>query len=286
QVRAWHPNHRLMLPVRARTLTSFGFALTLRPDVKRFKFSVRFFVRTPFCECPVRARSFERGPSLRSGPGLTFLTWLNASSPGTIFCECPPPRSFAALYGAVAVAQQVLGSRRRRRALGRARGRARPNPAGCGEVTSPLFSITSILNATSYQRFKDPDGQKRRGPAITGLPAYATGAARRRSIPGFRIASRNAPRGCGEPRAARILQAPHRCAGAPGGGSGLRSEIARYELRRVYRPAPGSHKAAPDRKELYSSISVPSARRRQRFAGVEAGGPRLHSLVVDNAPGI
>src|SRR5208283_33463 len=151
QVRAWHPNHRLMLPVRARTLTSFGFALTLRPDVKRFKFSVRFFVRTPFCECPVRARSFERGPSLRSGPGLTFLTWLNASSPGTIFCECPPPRSFAALYGAVAVAQQVLGSRRRRRALGRARGRARPNPAGCGEVTSPLFSITSILNATSYE---------------------------------------------------------------------------------------------------------------------------------------
>src|SRR5208283_2018859 len=134
--------------------------------------------------------SFAPGPSLRSGPGLTFLTWLNASSPGTIFCECPPPRSFAALYGAAAVAQQVLGSRRRRRALGRARGRARPNPAGCGEVTSPLFSITSILNATSYQRFKDPDGQKRRGPAITGLPAYATGAARRRSIPGFRIASR------------------------------------------------------------------------------------------------
>src|SRR5208282_359078 len=38
-----------------------------------------------------------------------------------------------------------------RRALGRARGRARPNPAGCGEVTSPLFSITSILNATSYE---------------------------------------------------------------------------------------------------------------------------------------
>src|SRR5208283_2109548 len=130
QVRAWHPNHRLMLPVRAR----------------------------PFCECPVRARSFERGPSLRSGPGLTFLTWLNASSPGTIFCECPPPRSFAALYGAAAVAQQVLGSRRRRRALGRARGRARPNPAGCGEVTSPLLSITSILNATSYESVRFRSG--------------------------------------------------------------------------------------------------------------------------------
>ena len=89
-----------------RTLTSFGFALTLPTDVGCFKFSARPFVRAhphfaqvrawhpnhrlmlpvrarPFCECPVRARSFERGPSLRSGPGLTFLTWLNASSPGT-----------------------------------------------------------------------------------------------------------------------------------------------------------------------------------------------------------
>jgi len=52
--------------------------------------------------------------------------------------------------GAAAGAQQVLGNRRRRRALGRARKRARPNLAGCGEVTSPLFSITSILNATWY----------------------------------------------------------------------------------------------------------------------------------------
>ncbi|MGP0046719.1 MAG: hypothetical protein ACLPVJ_18150, partial [Syntrophobacteraceae bacterium] len=49
--------------------------------------------------------------------------------------------------GAAAAAQQVLGNRRWRRALGRARLRARPNLAGCGEVTSPLFSISSILNA-------------------------------------------------------------------------------------------------------------------------------------------
>jgi len=48
---------------------------------------------------------------------------------------------------AAAAAQQVLGNRRRRRALGRARLHARPNLAGCGEVTSPLFSINSILNA-------------------------------------------------------------------------------------------------------------------------------------------
>ena len=33
--------------------------------------------------------AFHRGPSLCSGPGLTLATWLNASSPGTIFCECP-----------------------------------------------------------------------------------------------------------------------------------------------------------------------------------------------------
>ncbi|MGO9860756.1 MAG: hypothetical protein ACLPQX_15230, partial [Syntrophobacteraceae bacterium] len=39
---------------------------------------------------------------------------------------------------------------RRRRALGRARLRARPNLAGCGEVTSPLFSINSILNANRH----------------------------------------------------------------------------------------------------------------------------------------
>ena len=35
---------------------------------------------------------------------------------------------------------------------GRARKRARPNLAGCGEVTSPLFSITSILNANRYNK--------------------------------------------------------------------------------------------------------------------------------------
>jgi len=30
------------------------------------------------------------GPSLRSGPGLASQRLANASSPGTIFCECPP----------------------------------------------------------------------------------------------------------------------------------------------------------------------------------------------------
>src|SRR5208337_4386382 len=93
-----------------------------------------------FCECPVRRPIFCEDA----------------------LCECPPPRSSPcpdddpALYGAAAVAQQVLGSRRRRRALGRARGRARPNTAGCGEVTSPLFSITSILNTTSYHPQTSP----------------------------------------------------------------------------------------------------------------------------------
>ncbi len=46
------------------TLTTFGFALAPPARVKRWTLA-----------------------SLRSG--LTFRTWLNVSSPGTIFCECP-----------------------------------------------------------------------------------------------------------------------------------------------------------------------------------------------------
>src|SRR5208337_3584796 len=81
-----------MLQVRARSFVS------AHPHFVR----VRAYTLDRCSTLQVRARSFERGPSLRSGPGLTFLTWLKASSPGTIFCECPPPRSFAALYGAAA----------------------------------------------------------------------------------------------------------------------------------------------------------------------------------------
>ena len=85
--------------LRPRTLTSFGFALTLPTDVGCFKFSARLFVRAHPHFVRVRAYTLNR-----------------------------------------------------RRAPGRARGRTRPNPAGCGEVASPLFSITSILNATSYKQ--------------------------------------------------------------------------------------------------------------------------------------
>src|SRR5208282_4231407 len=100
QVRAWHSNHRLMLPVRAR----------------------------PFCECPVRARSFERAhPLAASLLYMALRRW--------------PSKCWAAAAGA----ERLV-----------ARGRARPNPAGCGEVTSPLFSITSILNATSYKGSPGP----------------------------------------------------------------------------------------------------------------------------------
>ncbi|MGO8945110.1 MAG: hypothetical protein ACLQJ7_15730, partial [Syntrophobacteraceae bacterium] len=48
---------------------------------------------------------------------------------------CPPnPLAATLLFknGAAAAAPQVLGNRRRRRALGRARLRVRPNLAGCG----------------------------------------------------------------------------------------------------------------------------------------------------------
>src|SRR5208282_665300 len=100
----WPPVHALSpgtifceCPVRARTLTSFGFALTLRPDVKRWtltsfrsglnilavgscfqsghdffvsaQFSVRCFVRTPFVSAHphfvrVRAYTLDRCSTL------------------------------------------------------------------------------------------------------------------------------------------------------------------------------------------------------------------------------
>ena len=127
QVRAWHPNHRLMLPVRARTLTSFGFALTLRPDVKRFKFNVRSFVRTPFVSAHPLAALHVRTMI------LLYMALRRAPS------KC---------RAAAAGAERLV-------ARADARGQILPCPdhaQGCGEVTSPLFSITSILNATSYER--------------------------------------------------------------------------------------------------------------------------------------
>src|SRR5208283_5346982 len=102
----WPPVHALSpgtifceCPVRARTLTSVGLAVITQEDRQCFKLAAgtltAFRVRAGYsgrafdasssrpilcegalwgrCECPVRARSFERGPSLRSGPGLTFL---------------------------------------------------------------------------------------------------------------------------------------------------------------------------------------------------------------------
>jgi len=65
--------------------------------------------------------------------------------------------------------------------------RVRPNPAGCGEVTSPLFSITSILNATSYKTLRDksphnrvrrltPQGRKRTLSVRKPAGAKAAGA--------------------------------------------------------------------------------------------------------------
>jgi hypothetical protein len=68
----------------------------------------------------------------------------------------PCPDHDPALYGAAAGALQVLRNRRRRKALGARRFCKRASRPGRlalargGEVTSPLFSITSILNATWY----------------------------------------------------------------------------------------------------------------------------------------
>jgi len=172
-----------------RTLTSFGFALTHWTDARRWTLSalrsgldvssmvkrwtltslrsgldISNLVNPHF----VRVRAICLNlRSMRIVRARLFVR-AQASSPGAIFCECPVrARSFerahplAGLHartmillfknGAAAAAQQVLGGRRWRRALGRARLRARPNLTGCGEVTSPLFSINSILNANWYQ---------------------------------------------------------------------------------------------------------------------------------------
>ena len=83
-----------------------------------------------FCECPVRARSFERAHPLAALHARTMILLFK--------------------NGAAAAAQQVLGNRRRRRALGRARGQILRGLGVPGEVTSPLFSINSILNANRY----------------------------------------------------------------------------------------------------------------------------------------
>jgi hypothetical protein len=134
QVRAWHPNHRLMLQVRARTLTSFGFALTLRPDVKRFKFSVRCFVRTPFVSAHPLAALHVRTMI------LLYMALRRA-----------PSKCLAAAAGAERLVARAD-----------ARGQILPCPdhaQGCGEVTSPLFSITSILNANWYEAVKEKIGK-------------------------------------------------------------------------------------------------------------------------------
>ena len=72
-----------------------------------------------------------------------------------------------------------------RRALGRARRRARPNLAGCGEVTSPLFSITSTLNANWYNMAKSFETRvktlehSQNGPACRGFADMLREARRR-----------------------------------------------------------------------------------------------------------
>ena len=106
----------------------------------------------------------DAGPSLRSGPGLTSLTWLEASSPGAIFCErpvrarsfceCPVrARSFERAHPLAASLLFKNGAGAERLAARVcARGQILRGLGGPGEVTSPLFSINSILNANWYKR--------------------------------------------------------------------------------------------------------------------------------------
>ncbi len=75
---------------------------------------------------------------------------------------CPPnPLAASLLYVALPAAAPAyaVACRRQRRALGRARKRARSQIlrglGGPGEVTSPLLSITSILNANGYKSIEN-----------------------------------------------------------------------------------------------------------------------------------
>ena len=145
--------------LRPRTLTSFGFALTHWTDARRWTLTalrsgldISNLVNSHF----VRVRAICLNlRSMRIVRARLFVR-AQASSPGAIFCECPVrARSFerahplAGLHartmillfknGAAAAAQQVLGNRRRRRALGRARLRARPNLAGAGGTRGSHF---------------------------------------------------------------------------------------------------------------------------------------------------
>ena len=162
---------RAMLRLRSRTLTSFRLALTLAADVKRWTLTA---LRSGLDVSSMVKRWTLT--SLRSGLDISNLVnphfvrvraiCLNlrsmrivrarlfvraqASSPGAIFCERPVrARSFERAHplaasllfknGAAAPAQQVLSSRRRHRALGRARLRARPNLAGAGGTRGSHF---------------------------------------------------------------------------------------------------------------------------------------------------
>ena len=88
-------------------------------------------------------------PSLRSGSRLHIEPMLDASSSRPIFCEGAPPRSSPcpdhdpALHGAAAEPSRCWATAASAERLV-ARRRARPNLAGCREVTSPLFSVLQL----------------------------------------------------------------------------------------------------------------------------------------------
>jgi hypothetical protein len=121
----------------SRTLTSFGFALTHWTDARRWTLTA---LRSGLDVSSMVKR-------LKSGHDLFVSAQF---APDLLRGRTPSQLRCYLRMAPAAVAQQVLGNRRRRRALGHARLRAQPNLAGCGEVTSPLFSINSILNPNRY----------------------------------------------------------------------------------------------------------------------------------------
>ena len=117
----------------------------------------------------------------------------------------------------------------------------------------------------------------------TDIHACARFAICRCCFPEVHSASRSGPPIGDELPEARTRRVFRQCAGCPKNWPGPPSVIEPYVPLRTDLPAPGVHTVAPSQPALYSSTSTASARNRQRRLSIQAIGPCLHCLVVDDA---
>ena len=119
--------------------------------------------------------------------------------------------------------------------------------------------------------------------SATDFHACARFAICRCCFPEVRSASRSDPLIAGELPEARILRAFRPCVGCSANWSGPPSAIEPCALLLTDLPAPEIHTVAPSQLALCLSISIASARNRQRRISLKAICPCLHCLVVDDA---